>query len=56
MVETDEALKEVQRKVLEAITAGIKALCAHPLDSNNKTKLIKLIEDLSAAFDKSMKG
>ncbi len=56
MYETEESIKKVQQLVIEAIATGVKELSdEHSMISKQtKTKLTRLIEDLSDAFDKSI--
>lgn len=58
MYETEESIKKVQHLVLEAIAAGLKELTDDHskklLSKQTETKLIRLIEDLSDAFEKSI--
>ena len=58
MYETEESIKKVQHLVLEAIATGLKELCDEHsgalISKQTRTKLIRLIEDLSDAFEKSI--
>lgn len=58
MYDTEESIKKVQHLVLEAIATGLKELTDEHsrklISKQTETKLIKLIEDLSDAFEKSI--
>lgn len=58
MYETEESIKKVQQLVIEAIATGIKELrdghSRKLISKQTETKLIRLIEDLSDAFEKSI--
>lgn len=58
MYEEEESIKKVQRLVIEAIAAGLKELTDEHsrklISKETETKLIRLIEDLSDAFEKSI--
>lgn len=54
MYDTEESIKKVQYLVLEAIATGLKEF-EHSMSKQTKTKLIRLIEDLSDAFEKSIR-
>lgn len=58
MYEEEESIKKVQRLVIEAIAAGLKELTDEHsrklISKQTETKLIRLIEDLSDAFEKSI--
>lgn len=58
MYETEESIKKVQQLVIEAIATGLKELCDEHsrklISKQTKTKLIRLIDDLSDAFEKSI--
>lgn len=58
MYETEESIKKVQHLVLEAIATGLKELCDEHsrklMSKQTETKLIRLIEDMSDAFEKTI--
>lgn len=58
MDETEKTIKRVQRLVLEAIAAGLNELTYEhsrkQISKETETKLIRFIEDLSDAFEKSI--
>lgn len=54
MYETEESIKRVQRLVLEAIAIGLNELAYEQISKQTKTKLIRLVEDLSDALGVSL--
>lgn len=58
MYETEESIKKVQHLVLEAIATGLNELTYEHsrklISKQTETKLTRLIEDLSDAFEKSI--